>query len=43
MTGALTVRLIGGPTAVVELGASYAARGLADRLHVLSPGETATV
>ena len=28
---------------VDDLVAAYAARGLADRLHVLSPGETATV
>ena len=26
-----------------DLVAAYAARGLSDRLHVLSPGETATV
>ena len=91
MTAELTVRLVGGPTALIELGgvrlltdptltlttgdaaeaaqvlgartvvpvhaegwthftegvddlvAAYTARGLADRLHVLSPGETATV
>jgi L-ascorbate metabolism protein UlaG (beta-lactamase superfamily) len=28
---------------VDDLVVAYAARGLADRLHVLSPGETATV